>query len=432
MPPRRRLDAELVRRGLARSREQAAALIADGRVRVAGPGASKPATGVEPAEPIVVAEHCGRRRLRLARRAQAGRRPRRLRPPRSARRRPALPGRRGVHRRLHRRAAPPRGRPGGRGRRRVRPAGVVAAHRPAGRRPGPHQRPRALTRRGRASRSTLVVADLSFISLRLVLSAACRRARRRDGDLRADGEAAVRGGPGARRPGRGRPRSGAAGRGRTLGRGGSRRARPRRGRRHGQPAARPVGQRRVLPLAAGRCTAARSGRRRPRRPGGTSSDRRDVLCCWWRTPAARRRATRRQELSTSTQGGHRGTGARAPRPASSTLPDAVVVVEPGPDAARGMRAGRRPRRRRHDPARRRDRPPGGDSGARVSTSGTSASSPRPSATTSATPSSAWSRADYEVEERMTIDVIVRLGRRQHRRTDGRSTRQASRRPAASG
>ena len=54
MPPRRRLDAELVRRGLARSREQAVALIADGRVTVSGRAASKPATGVAPAEPIVV------------------------------------------------------------------------------------------------------------------------------------------------------------------------------------------------------------------------------------------------------------------------------------------------------------------------------------------------------------------------------------------
>lgn len=42
----RRLDAELVRRGLARSREQAQQLISDGRVRVAGAPASKPASQV--------------------------------------------------------------------------------------------------------------------------------------------------------------------------------------------------------------------------------------------------------------------------------------------------------------------------------------------------------------------------------------------------
>jgi 23S rRNA (cytidine1920-2'-O)/16S rRNA (cytidine1409-2'-O)-methyltransferase len=47
--PRRlsRLDAELVRRGLARSREHAATLIAAGRVQVHGVVASKPATGVD-------------------------------------------------------------------------------------------------------------------------------------------------------------------------------------------------------------------------------------------------------------------------------------------------------------------------------------------------------------------------------------------------
>jgi 23S rRNA (cytidine1920-2'-O)/16S rRNA (cytidine1409-2'-O)-methyltransferase len=56
VPPRRRLDAELVRRGLARSREQAVALIADGRVSVSGRAVAKPSTGIAPAEAIVVAE----------------------------------------------------------------------------------------------------------------------------------------------------------------------------------------------------------------------------------------------------------------------------------------------------------------------------------------------------------------------------------------
>jgi 23S rRNA (cytidine1920-2'-O)/16S rRNA (cytidine1409-2'-O)-methyltransferase len=42
-----RLDAELVRRGLARSRQHARELVADGRVRVAGLVATKPATGVD-------------------------------------------------------------------------------------------------------------------------------------------------------------------------------------------------------------------------------------------------------------------------------------------------------------------------------------------------------------------------------------------------
>ena len=55
MPPRRlRLDAELVRRGLARSRDHAAELIATGRVRVSGAAATKPATGVTTDVAIVV------------------------------------------------------------------------------------------------------------------------------------------------------------------------------------------------------------------------------------------------------------------------------------------------------------------------------------------------------------------------------------------
>ncbi len=57
--PRTRLDAELVRRGLARSREQAAELIADGRVTVSGEAAAKPATQVTRDVPITIAEHDG-------------------------------------------------------------------------------------------------------------------------------------------------------------------------------------------------------------------------------------------------------------------------------------------------------------------------------------------------------------------------------------
>ncbi|TFV69912.1 TlyA family RNA methyltransferase [Blastococcus sp. CT_GayMR19] len=49
-----RLDAELVRRGLARSREHAVTLIAEGRVAVAGQEATKPATGVDAGTPVVV------------------------------------------------------------------------------------------------------------------------------------------------------------------------------------------------------------------------------------------------------------------------------------------------------------------------------------------------------------------------------------------
>jgi 23S rRNA (cytidine1920-2'-O)/16S rRNA (cytidine1409-2'-O)-methyltransferase len=54
VPRRTRLDAELVRRGLARSREHASQLIADGRVTVRGTVAGKPATAVETDAPVVV------------------------------------------------------------------------------------------------------------------------------------------------------------------------------------------------------------------------------------------------------------------------------------------------------------------------------------------------------------------------------------------
>jgi 23S rRNA (cytidine1920-2'-O)/16S rRNA (cytidine1409-2'-O)-methyltransferase len=49
-----RLDAELVRRGLARSREQASELIAAGRVEVRGVTATKPATSVDGETPVRV------------------------------------------------------------------------------------------------------------------------------------------------------------------------------------------------------------------------------------------------------------------------------------------------------------------------------------------------------------------------------------------
>jgi 23S rRNA (cytidine1920-2'-O)/16S rRNA (cytidine1409-2'-O)-methyltransferase len=54
VPRRARLDAELVRRGLARSREHASQLIADGAVLIRGTVATKPATAVEAGAPVVV------------------------------------------------------------------------------------------------------------------------------------------------------------------------------------------------------------------------------------------------------------------------------------------------------------------------------------------------------------------------------------------
>ena len=55
MARRIRLDAELVRRKLARSREHASELVLAGRVSVAGSVATKPATQVDPAVAIVLA-----------------------------------------------------------------------------------------------------------------------------------------------------------------------------------------------------------------------------------------------------------------------------------------------------------------------------------------------------------------------------------------
>ena len=53
---RRRLDAELVHRGLARSREQARDLVEAGRVLLGGVTATKPATQVDPDASIAVRE----------------------------------------------------------------------------------------------------------------------------------------------------------------------------------------------------------------------------------------------------------------------------------------------------------------------------------------------------------------------------------------
>ncbi len=60
MARRARLDAELVRRGLARSRAEAADLVQAGRVTVAGQVATKPARQVDPAEAIdILGEESG-------------------------------------------------------------------------------------------------------------------------------------------------------------------------------------------------------------------------------------------------------------------------------------------------------------------------------------------------------------------------------------
>lgn len=57
MPRRARLDAELVRRGLARSREHASELVSAGRVTVRGMVARKSATAVELDAPVLVTDN---------------------------------------------------------------------------------------------------------------------------------------------------------------------------------------------------------------------------------------------------------------------------------------------------------------------------------------------------------------------------------------
>lgn len=54
MKPRRRIDIELVRRGLAETRAEAAALVADGRVLVNGAPTDKVSRQVDPADAVVV------------------------------------------------------------------------------------------------------------------------------------------------------------------------------------------------------------------------------------------------------------------------------------------------------------------------------------------------------------------------------------------
>jgi 23S rRNA (cytidine1920-2'-O)/16S rRNA (cytidine1409-2'-O)-methyltransferase len=71
MARRNRLDTELVRRGLARSREQAAALVDAGVVEVRGVRATKAAAMVDPADPVRLlsgqgAEYVSRGGLKLA------------------------------------------------------------------------------------------------------------------------------------------------------------------------------------------------------------------------------------------------------------------------------------------------------------------------------------------------------------------------------
>ncbi len=139
--PRRRLDVELVRRGLASSRAEAQAAVEAGRVTVAGNPTTKPASLVAADVPVQVIGPTrrfvsrGGEKLRSALdRFHVDARDRRV------------PRRRGVDRRVHR--LPPAGgsRPRGGRRRGLWPAGMGDAQRSAGDGAGAHERPRSPAR----------------------------------------------------------------------------------------------------------------------------------------------------------------------------------------------------------------------------------------------------------------------------------------------
>ena len=163
----RRLDVELVRRGLARSRTQARELVTAGVVRVDGRPASKPALPVGESSTIELTREpdrwVGRAALKLLHALGT------LGP--SAGRGSALPGRGGEHRRVHPGAARRRRGARDRARRRPRPAGPGGRRATRGSMSAPGTNIRDVRPGDLGHDFDLVVADLSFISLRLVLDA---------------------------------------------------------------------------------------------------------------------------------------------------------------------------------------------------------------------------------------------------------------------
>ncbi len=165
-----RLDALLVARGLAATRERARALILAGQVRVDTPSSKagtplKAGTMVpdDAAVSLATPDHpyVGRGGLKLAHALDAF-----AIDPRGAHR----PRRRRLDRRLHRRAAAARRDAGRRARRRPRPARLVAAHRSARRGPREDQRPDADRRPARAR--TRRASSISITDRRVVHLAA--------------------------------------------------------------------------------------------------------------------------------------------------------------------------------------------------------------------------------------------------------------------
>ena len=345
--PRRRLDAELVRRKLARSREHASQLIAAGRVTVGG--SDRRQAGHPGRDQRRRRRPRGRRATRTTSRAAGTNSP--ARSPPSRRAGCASTGRRALdagrlHRRLHRRAAARGRRPRRRRRRRLRPARLVAAQRRPGHRQGPYERTRVDARaHRRRARSDLVVGDLSFIPLGLVLPALVRCAAP-DADLVLMVKPQFE-------VGRERLGSGGVVRSPELRAeavravaGAGRRAGARRARRDREPAAGAVGQRRVLSVAARRGTRTRPGRCRPRCGGGAAVTHHDDAAAGRRPrtvfllahtgrPAAIRSAELRRAGAAAQRHRRAGPGRRRPRTCRCRRAGATTVRPPTPDAVDG-------------------------------------------------------------------------------------------------
>ena len=165
MATKRRLDVLLVERGLVETRSRAQALIMAGRVHVDGAPVTKagtPTAGDAAVELIAPPRYVSRggEKLETALARVRGRRRRR-----------AVPRRRRLDGRVHRLPPPARRGRRGRARRRAETSSTSASRRPAGDGDRRDERPRRSTARRCRSGPTLVTADVSFISLRLVLPA---------------------------------------------------------------------------------------------------------------------------------------------------------------------------------------------------------------------------------------------------------------------
>ena len=257
MARRARVDAELVRRGLARSRQQAAELIGAGRVSIDGMPAAKPATAIAVSAALTVENADERGWVSRGAHKLIGA----LDTFGLGGRRPAVSGRRSVDRWVHRGPARSR-RPRGRRRRRRATASwhgrCATIHASTSR---TDQRARTDGRRHRrpgrpGGRRPVVHLTVHSAAGTDVV---CGRRRR----YRSHGEAAIRGRQGSRGRRRRRRRSAVARRRGAHRRPPRRRTAVAHGRRHRQPAARPVRQCRVLPAAAvahrpARCKGSRS------------------------------------------------------------------------------------------------------------------------------------------------------------------------------